>query len=114
MTIIDMVGVREDVDADQTSDSYFPNWIYEHLEQGLDFSLQGIRDEEDKEMAMKMMLVSLWCIQTNPADCPSIRKVVEMLEGSSATLQIPPKPFLCPPIDKSPQQSSASSLIKQV
>ncbi|XP_019154740.1 PREDICTED: LEAF RUST 10 DISEASE-RESISTANCE LOCUS RECEPTOR-LIKE PROTEIN KINASE-like 2.5 [Ipomoea nil] len=110
MTVIDMVGVRENVHAAQTSDLYFPNWIYEHLEQGLDFSLEGIRDEEDKEMAMKMILVRLWCIQTNPADRPSITKVVEMLEGSIESLEIPPKPFFCPPTDDSPQQSPTSSV----
>ncbi|XP_031116750.1 uncharacterized protein LOC116020413 [Ipomoea triloba] len=114
MTVIDMVGVRENVGADQTSDSYFPNWIYEHLEQGLDFSLEGITNEEDKEMAMKMILVSLWCIQTNPADRPSIRKVVEMLEGSTATLQIPPKPYFSPQIHDSPQQSPTSSVTTEI
>ncbi|XP_019154607.1 PREDICTED: LEAF RUST 10 DISEASE-RESISTANCE LOCUS RECEPTOR-LIKE PROTEIN KINASE-like 2.1 [Ipomoea nil] len=114
MTVIDMVGVRENVHAAQTSDLYFPNWIYEHLEQGLDFSLEGIRDEEDKEMAMKMMLVSLWCIQTNPADRPSIRRVVEMLEGSIESLEIPPKPFFCPPIHDSLHPSPTSSVTTEI
>ncbi|XP_019154610.1 PREDICTED: LEAF RUST 10 DISEASE-RESISTANCE LOCUS RECEPTOR-LIKE PROTEIN KINASE-like 2.7 [Ipomoea nil] len=114
MTVIDMVGVRENVHVGQTSDLYFPNWIYEHLEQGLDFSLEGITDEEDKEMAMKMILVSLWCIQTNPADRPSIRKAVEMLEGSFDSLQIPPKPHFCPPTDEFPQQSSTSSVTTEI
>ncbi|XP_019154605.1 PREDICTED: LEAF RUST 10 DISEASE-RESISTANCE LOCUS RECEPTOR-LIKE PROTEIN KINASE-like 2.1 [Ipomoea nil] len=114
MTVINMVGVRENVNAAQTSDLYFPNWIYEHLEQGLDFSLEGIRDEEDKEMAMKMILVSLWCIQTNPADRPSIRRVVEMLEGSIASLQIPPKPVFCPPTEFPQLFSTSSSVTTEI
>ncbi|XP_031116753.1 LEAF RUST 10 DISEASE-RESISTANCE LOCUS RECEPTOR-LIKE PROTEIN KINASE-like 2.1 [Ipomoea triloba] len=114
MTVIDMVGIRENEHAAQTSDLYFPNWIYERLEQKLDFSLEGIIDEEDKEMAMKMMLVSLWCIQMNPADRPSIRKVVEMLEGSIDSLQIPPKPHFCPATDEFPQQSSTPSVTTEI
>ncbi|XP_019154738.1 PREDICTED: LEAF RUST 10 DISEASE-RESISTANCE LOCUS RECEPTOR-LIKE PROTEIN KINASE-like 2.4 isoform X1 [Ipomoea nil] len=114
MTVIDMVGVRENVNAAQTSDLYFPNWIYEHLEQGLDFSLEGIIDEEDKEMAMKMILVSLWCIQTNPADRPSIRRVVEMLEGSIGSLQIPPKPVFCPPTEFPQLFSTSSSVTTEI
>ncbi|XP_031116754.1 LEAF RUST 10 DISEASE-RESISTANCE LOCUS RECEPTOR-LIKE PROTEIN KINASE-like 2.1 [Ipomoea triloba] len=114
MTVIDMLGVRENEDTGVTSDSCFPNWIYEQLEQGFDFSPEGITDEDDKEMAMKMMLVSLWCIQTNPADRPSIRKVVEMLEGSIDSLHIPPKSNFCPPTDESPQQSSTSSVTTQI
>ncbi|XP_031115664.1 LEAF RUST 10 DISEASE-RESISTANCE LOCUS RECEPTOR-LIKE PROTEIN KINASE-like 2.5 [Ipomoea triloba] len=113
MTVIDMVGVREKADTDQTSDSCFLDWIYEHLEQGFDFSLQGITNEEDKEMAMKMILVSLWCIQTNPADRPSIRRVVEMLEGSITSLKTPPKPVFCPPTEF-PQLFSTSSVTTEI
>ncbi|KAJ0687949.1 putative glycerophosphodiester phosphodiesterase [Helianthus annuus] len=40
-----------------------------------------------------MMIVSLWCIQSNPLDRPSISKVVEMLEGSFELLQAPPRRF---------------------
>ncbi|XP_019154739.1 PREDICTED: LEAF RUST 10 DISEASE-RESISTANCE LOCUS RECEPTOR-LIKE PROTEIN KINASE-like 2.4 isoform X2 [Ipomoea nil] len=112
MTVIDMVGVRGNGDLDNktsSDSSYFLSWVYEYLEQGFDFNAyQGIRDEEDKEMAIKMMLVSLWCIQTNPADRPSIRKVVEMLEGSIESLEIPPKPFFSPPIHDSPHHSISS------
>ncbi|PWA45350.1 concanavalin A-like lectin/glucanase domain-containing protein [Artemisia annua] len=37
---------------------------------------------KEDELARKMVTVSLWCIQSNPSDRPSISKVVEMLEGS--------------------------------
>ena len=40
------------------------------------------------------VIVNLWCIQTNPSARPSMTKVVQMLEGSLESLQIPPKPFL--------------------
>ena len=45
-------------------------------------------------LSRKMILVSLWCIQTNPSDRPSISKVIEMLEGRFEILQIPPRPLL--------------------
>ena len=45
-------------------------------------------------LSRKMILVSLWCIQTNPLDRSSISKVIEMLEGRFEILQIPPRPLL--------------------
>lgn len=44
-----------------------------------------------------MTLVGLWCIQTNPADPPPMKKVVEMLEGSVEAIMVPPKPLLTLP-----------------
>ncbi|KAM6561995.1 hypothetical protein CsatB_021993 [Cannabis sativa] len=44
-----------------------------------------------------MIIVSLWCIQTNPSNRPIMSRVIEMLEGSVDSLEIPPKPFLYSP-----------------
>ncbi|MCD7452989.1 hypothetical protein HAX54_019048 [Datura stramonium] len=57
MLVLEMVGVRNNVEVSQTSEVYFPHWIYEHLELGKDLSLQGIMNEEDEEIARKMILV---------------------------------------------------------
>ena len=65
--------------------------------------------EEGEEIERKMILVSLWCIQTVPADRPSMTKVVEMLEGGLQSIEIPPKPFLSSP-QRSIQNSSTTSL----
>ncbi|KAH0863294.1 LOW QUALITY PROTEIN: hypothetical protein HID58_080505, partial [Brassica napus] len=55
--------------------------------------------EEEETIVKKMALVGLWCIQTNPADRPPMRKVVEMLEGSLEAPPVPPKPlFDSPPV----------------
>ncbi|KAF9599706.1 hypothetical protein IFM89_001652 [Coptis chinensis] len=48
--------------------------------------------KEEEEMAMRMELVGLWCIQFEPSKRPSMRKVVDMLEGNVA-IEIPPAPF---------------------
>ncbi|KAH0883606.1 LOW QUALITY PROTEIN: hypothetical protein HID58_059702 [Brassica napus] len=53
--------------------------------------------KEEEKIAKKMVLVGLWCIQTNPSLRPAMIKVIEMLEGSIEALQVPPKPLLCLP-----------------
>lgn len=108
MLVLEMVGVRNNVKVSQTSEVYFSHWIYEHLELGKDLSLQGIMNEEDEEIARKMILVGLWCIQTKPSDRPAIGKAVKMLEESLHSLQVPPKPVLFSPT-KSIQESFTST-----
>ena len=50
--------------------------------------------EEEKKIAMNMIIVALWCTQIRPSDCPSMKKVVEMLEGEIKCLPMPTKTFL--------------------
>ncbi|XP_058765627.1 LEAF RUST 10 DISEASE-RESISTANCE LOCUS RECEPTOR-LIKE PROTEIN KINASE-like 2.4 [Vicia villosa] len=99
MMVLEMVGQKNNikVEVDCSSELYFPHWIYKRLELNQDLGLKCIKNESDKEMVRKMTLVSLWCIQTNPLNRPSMHKVVEMLEGSLQVLEMPPKPFLSSP-----------------
>ncbi|CAL5210013.1 unnamed protein product [Lathyrus oleraceus] len=99
MMVLEMVGRRKNikVEVDCSSELYFPHWIYKRLELNQDLGLNCIKNEIDEEMIRKMTVVSLWCIQTNPSNRPSMHKVVEMLEGSLQVLEIPPKPFLSSP-----------------
>ncbi|CAL5370824.1 unnamed protein product [Camellia sinensis] len=96
MMVLEMTGAKDqEVKAVETSEKYFPHWIYEHLEHDKDLRLHGVvTTREEEETVRKMILVGLWCIRTNPSDRPPMSKVVEMLEGSFKSLQIPPKPFL--------------------
>ncbi|RVW68766.1 Leaf rust 10 disease resistance locus receptor-like protein kinase-like 2.8 [Vitis vinifera] len=97
MLVLEMVGGRKNIDVQvsHSSQIHFPTWIYKQLQPGKDLTvLRSITNEEEEETARKMVLVSLWCIQPNPSDRPSIDKVVEMLEGSSHLLEIPPNPFM--------------------
>lgn len=110
MMVLEMVGLKSriQVDTDKSSETYFPNWIYERLELDMDLGLEGVMNEEDEEASMKMILVGLWCIQTRPSDRPSMSKVVEMLEGSIQSLQIPRQHyFLESPADISTSQESS-------
>ncbi|KAH0671861.1 hypothetical protein KY284_022948 [Solanum tuberosum] len=99
MMVLEMVGGRKNVDegVDRTSEIYFPHWLYQRLELDEELQLIGIMNEEEKECARKMVMVSLWCIQTDPSNRPSMSKVVEMLEGKLDSLQMPPKPYLYSP-----------------
>ncbi|KAA8542732.1 hypothetical protein F0562_023884 [Nyssa sinensis] len=99
MMILEMVGGRKNIDVgvSHTSEIYFPHWIYKRLELDEDLGLQGDTIKEENEIARKMIIVGLWCIQTDPSQRPSISTVMDMLEGSMEALKIPPKPFLGSP-----------------
>ncbi|TQD92450.1 hypothetical protein C1H46_022011 [Malus baccata] len=103
MMLSNMVGGSRNTDdeAENTSEIYFPHWIYQRLELDKELGMQSITNEEDEARARKMMIVSLWCIQTDPSNRPSMKEVIDMLEGSVDSLQIPPKPYLSSP-PKSP------------
>ncbi|KAJ4885495.1 Protein kinase family protein [Raphanus sativus] len=98
MLVLEMVGARnqrvENADANNSS-VYFPDSIYEDLEIGNSTRFLGdeITQEED-DLAKKMILIGLWCVQLRPSDRPSMNKVVEMMEGSLDTLKAPPKHLL--------------------
>lgn len=93
MMVLEMVGGRKNVDvaAEKTSRIYFPWWVHERLQQGSSLELKEVKNNEENEIAEKMVLVALWCIQPNPNDRPSITEVIEMLEGSIDALEVPPK-----------------------
>ncbi|XP_008389262.3 rust resistance kinase Lr10-like [Malus domestica] len=109
MMLSNMVGGSRNTDdeAENTSEIYFPHWIYQRLELDEELGMQSITNEEDEARARKMMIVSLWCIQTDPSNRPAMKEVIDMLEGSVDSLQIPPKPYLSYP-PKSPVDSSTA------
>ncbi|XP_052142971.1 LEAF RUST 10 DISEASE-RESISTANCE LOCUS RECEPTOR-LIKE PROTEIN KINASE-like 2.1 [Oryza glaberrima] len=94
MMILEMVGARErNIDANSESSShYFPQWIYEHIDEYCISSSEI--DGETIELVRKMIVVALWCIQVVPTNRPTMTRVVEMLEGSTSGLELPPKVLL--------------------
>ncbi|KAG4984533.1 hypothetical protein JHK87_029282 [Glycine soja] len=111
MMVLEMVGRRKNIKAevDNSSEIYFPHWIYNRLESNQELGLQNIKNEGDDQMVGKMTIVGLWCIQTHPSARPAISKVMEMLESKMELLQIPPKPFLSSP-STSPVHLSCETL----
>ncbi|CAJ2651511.1 unnamed protein product [Trifolium pratense] len=100
MLILEMIGGKKNYDTrgSCTSEMYFPDWIYKDLEQGnnnLENCLASSNEEND--MVRKITMVSLWCIQINPLDRPSMSKVIEMLQGPLQSVSYPPKFFLHSP-----------------
>ncbi|XP_034909917.1 LEAF RUST 10 DISEASE-RESISTANCEUS RECEPTOR-LIKE PROTEIN KINASE-like 2.1 [Populus alba] len=110
MLVLEMIGGRKNlsVGVDNTSEIYFPHWIYKRLEIGEELALRGAGNEVEKQNARKMILASLWCIQTDPSNRPPMSRVVEMLQGSLESLPIPPKPYLSSP-PRSPHGSNSNS-----
>ncbi|KAD2805736.1 hypothetical protein E3N88_39113 [Mikania micrantha] len=96
MLVLEMIGTRKHNKV-STSEAFFPDWIYKQVEVGSDLKEYGVKTEGEVELARKMMMVGLWCIQYHPSDRPSIDKVVEMLEGSFESLQVPPRRFWASP-----------------
>ncbi|XP_062110039.1 LEAF RUST 10 DISEASE-RESISTANCE LOCUS RECEPTOR-LIKE PROTEIN KINASE-like 2.3 [Humulus lupulus] len=107
MMVLEMVGGRKNVNIRDynSSELYFPQWIYERLELK-ELGLKRIISEEDNAKSRKMIMTSLWCIQTDPSSRPTMSRVIEMLEGSLDSLKVPPKPFLSSPPRSSPSDSS--------
>ncbi|XP_068471893.1 rust resistance kinase Lr10-like [Phaseolus vulgaris] len=97
MLLMEIASKRKNLNpnAERSSQLYFPFWIYDQLDKEKDIEMEDVIEEE-KKIAKKMMIISLWCIQLKPNDRPSINKVVEMLEGDIENLKIPPKPSLYP------------------
>ncbi|GMP70537.1 hypothetical protein CsSME_00029348 [Camellia sinensis var. sinensis] len=92
MLLLYMVGGRQNTVAQNMSECYFPEWIYKHLDQGEDLGIQ-IEEDGDAKIIRKLTIVGLWCIQWYPVDRPSMKVVVQMLEGDGDTLTVPHSPF---------------------
>ena len=99
MLLMEMAGKRRNLNvyAEHSSQIYFPSWVYDQFNEGKDIEMEDATETtEGKELLKKLIIVALWCIQLKPSDCPSMNKVVEMLEGNVELLQMPPRPLLTP------------------
>ncbi|XP_037455304.1 LEAF RUST 10 DISEASE-RESISTANCE LOCUS RECEPTOR-LIKE PROTEIN KINASE-like 2.4 [Triticum dicoccoides] len=91
MMVLEMVGAKDYKNITPNSESssqYFPQWIYEHLDEYC-VSASEINGETS-EIVRKMIVVGLWCIQLSSTDRPTMTRVVEMLEGSTINIELPP------------------------
>lgn len=112
MMLLEMVGggkKNANLEASHSSEIYFPHLvIYKKLELGSDLGLDGVVSTEENEIAKKLTMVGLWCIQTIPSHRPTISRVIDMLEGSMDSLEMPPKPVVHSPSRSISEFSSAS------
>ncbi|CAN6830742.1 unnamed protein product [Brassica oleracea] len=122
MLVLEMIGARDKERVEKSdlnnSSAYFPDWIYKDLESGDSTKLLGGElNQEEEDIAKKMIIVGLWCIQLCPSDRPTMNEVIEMMEGSLDTLKAPPKPLLHMPMHNIPgssQPSGESSIYSEV
>ncbi|CAL9005717.1 unnamed protein product [Prunus brigantina] len=103
MLLMEMGSKRKNLNAraEHSSQIYFPSWVYDQYKEGKELEMEDITEEE-KKIVKKMVITALWCIQMKPSDRPAMNEVIKMLEGDVESLQMPPKPFLCPqemPVD---------------
>ncbi|XP_042029774.1 LEAF RUST 10 DISEASE-RESISTANCE LOCUS RECEPTOR-LIKE PROTEIN KINASE-like 2.4 [Salvia splendens] len=117
MMLLEMVGAKEMAKTTepiiQSSENYFHESVYEVVLAKKEKIDDVMRDEKE-ESKMKMLMVGVWCIQTAPSDRPSISKVVEMLQGSVESIEMPPKPsFPSAPLLESLQFSSSMHMETQ-
>ncbi|XVF18395.1 hypothetical protein REPUB_Repub11eG0017900 [Reevesia pubescens] len=84
MLLLKMVGMRKNLNAsvEQSSQIYFPSWIYDRFDQGEDVEF-GDGTDDEKIIPTKMSITAFWCIQMKPSDRPSMSKVLEMLETTN-------------------------------
>ncbi|KAG1330648.1 rust resistance kinase Lr10 [Cocos nucifera] len=94
MLLLEMVMGKknERPETEHSSKEYFPDRIYDQLNQWSDLERGDVVIEEDTGISKKMVMVGLWCIQTNPVHRPSISTVLEMLTGEVERIEMPPKP----------------------
>ncbi|XP_008354479.3 rust resistance kinase Lr10-like [Malus domestica] len=96
MLLLEMVGGRKNIGStieNTTNEIYYPQWIYNLLEEGDDLRIE-IGEEGDGKIPRKLAIIGLWCIQWHPVDRPSMKVVAQMLEGDGESLTMPPNPFV--------------------
>jgi serine/threonine protein kinase len=95
MVLLEIVSGHRNFDvSEETGRKKFSVWAYEEYDKG---NVAAVMDQklpaEDVDMAQvhRALQVSFWCIQEQPAQRPSMGKVVQMLEGIME-LERPPPP----------------------
>ncbi|KAG8390402.1 hypothetical protein BUALT_Bualt01G0079600 [Buddleja alternifolia] len=93
MLLLDMVGGRKNFygAGEESSEVYFPEWMYNQLDKGQDIAIQ-IEKAEESDIVKRLIIVGLWCIQWYPVDRPSTKVVIRMLEHENMPV-MPPNPF---------------------
>ncbi|KAL5227227.1 hypothetical protein ABZP36_015492 [Zizania latifolia] len=92
MMLLEMVGGRRNVRSmvEKSSEKYFPDWIYDHF--ALDDGLKACEvTSEFEQIAKRMTLIGLWCVQVLPMHRPTITQALDMFDRSLDELEMPPK-----------------------
>ncbi|XP_015693187.2 LEAF RUST 10 DISEASE-RESISTANCE LOCUS RECEPTOR-LIKE PROTEIN KINASE-like 2.1 [Oryza brachyantha] len=113
MMWLEMIGGRKNVKSmvQKSSEKYFPDWIYDHFDQGDGLQACEVTSEAE-EIAKKMTIIGLWCVQVLPMNRPTITHVLDMFEKALKDLEMPPKQSFCEllehPVHKLNAESTSS------
>ncbi|KAL2318125.1 hypothetical protein Fmac_032001 [Flemingia macrophylla] len=93
MLLLEMVGGRKNttMSREESFQVLYPEWIHNLIE-GKDVQVT-VEEDENVKIAKKLAIIGIWCIQWNPVDRPSMKTVVQMLEGDGENLIAPRIPF---------------------
>uniref|UniRef100_A0A0D9Y2Y6 Protein kinase domain-containing protein n=1 Tax=Oryza glumipatula TaxID=40148 RepID=A0A0D9Y2Y6_9ORYZ len=117
MMLLEMIGGRKNVKSmvQNSSEKYFPDWIYDHFYHGDGLQACEVTSEVE-EIAKKMTLIGLWCVQVLPMYRPTITQVLDMFEKALDELDMPPKQSFCEslehPVHKLNAESTSSATDK--
>ncbi|XP_028794036.1 LEAF RUST 10 DISEASE-RESISTANCE LOCUS RECEPTOR-LIKE PROTEIN KINASE-like 2.4 [Neltuma alba] len=113
MMMLEVVGGRKKMKMEVEEGSgeiFMPHWIHQCLKSKQELRLECIKNEEDREVISKIVIVSLWCIQIEPSNRPAMKKVVDMMEADLESLELPPLPVLSLPPSSSSGTVSESPI----
>ncbi|ONH99197.1 hypothetical protein PRUPE_6G017300 [Prunus persica] len=97
VVLLEIICCRRSVDADNSREerAILTDWVYDCYRGGmldavlvLDNEVQALDDRMKPE---KLVMIAIWCIQDDPSLRPTMRKVVQMLEGV-VEVHVPPCP----------------------
>nr|XP_027071303.1 LEAF RUST 10 DISEASE-RESISTANCE LOCUS RECEPTOR-LIKE PROTEIN KINASE-like 2.3 [Coffea arabica] len=110
MLLMEMAGRRRNGNGhvEHSSQIYFPSWIYDKFDRGEELEIGDHATEEEKSISRRLILIALWCTQMTPEDRPSMREVLEMLEGDLSGLKLPHRPLFYPPDSPISMQGSSN------
>ncbi|XP_016512356.1 rust resistance kinase Lr10 [Nicotiana tabacum] len=116
MLLLEMVGGRIKSNSKTNNHNKISSleWIYGDLEKGEELKIR-IEEEGDGTIVRKLAIVGLWCIQWHPNDRPSIKEVVQMLEGDGSHLNLSPNPFMAtnmPNFNASPHEEDLDVILE--
>ncbi|XP_020082777.1 rust resistance kinase Lr10-like [Ananas comosus] len=96
MLTLELVSGKKiaDPEIENQGEAYFPELVYEQLVSRQELELDIEMTASEEEIAKKLAIVALWCVQWNPVNRPTMSRTVQMLMGSLQDLEMPPKPFV--------------------
>ena len=94
--LLEIIGCRKSLDLQpgKEEEAILTDWAYDCYQGGRVEKL--VENDEEARNYMRtverLVMVAIWCIQEDPALRPSMRNVIQMLEGV-AEVPVPPCPF---------------------